>query len=419
MARKSTGSIVVKMTRRGLSYGIRFQALGARRYVHVGYASDGVTRTDAERELAYVLEQVRRGEWRASSALSTAQAREMPTFHEWASEWFEGKRVEGGHRGAGLSASSEANLHWQLSVHLLPSFASRRLDEITIEDVDNWRRAKVREKRLAAGSINRCISTLAAILDMAVEYEYIERNPAAGRRRKLSVQQRRGTYIDRASHIEALLDAATELDQMGRSTPYRRALIATLIFAGPRIDEALSIRWRDLDLGGSTLHIHGTKTNSANRVVRLVPILRDELAAFAAGRGGRGAPGDLIFGTPSGRKHSPSNVRTRVLRQAVEVANEKLASAGEMQTLDVALTPQSLRRTFASILYALGEAPPYVMAQMGHRTADLALRVYAQEMERRDGEQERLKTLVQGRIWAPTGTSDESSDFGATDDLAA
>jgi hypothetical protein len=64
-----------------------------------------------------------------------------------------------------------------------------------------------------------------------------------------------------------------------------------------------------------------------------------------------------------------------------------------------------MRRTFASLLYALGEAPPYVMAQMGHTSPNLALSIYAKTMDRRDGEPERLRALVQGEAWAPAGTS--------------
>jgi len=37
-----------------------------------------------------------------------------------------------------------------------------------------------------------------------------------------------------------------------------------------------------------------------------------------------------------------------------------------------------------------------VMQQMGHTTASLTLALYARTMERRDGEPERLKALVEG-----------------------
>ena len=60
-------------------------------------------------------------------------------------------------------------------------------------------------------------------------------------------------------------------------------------------------------------------------------------------------------------------------------ANVSLA-ARDLPPLPAGLTPHSLRRTFASVLYALGEPPPVVMAEMGHTSPGLALKVYAQAM---------------------------------------
>ncbi len=416
MARKSTGSIVEKQTRRGLSYGIRFRALGTRQYVHVGYADDGVGRPDAERELVYALEQVRRGDWRAPAA-AAAPERTVPTFHEAATDWLGAKRIDGGHRGLGLSTSAEASLCWQLEVHLLPTFAHRRLDEIGVEDVDRWRRAKGREGRIAPGSINKCLRTLAAILETAVEYGLISSNPANGRRRRLPVGTPHRTSLARASHIEALLTAASELDLEGRAAPYRRPLLATLVFAGLRIDECLRLRWHDVDLGRGVLQVRGTKTAAAARGVQILPALRDELGSWAAAAGDR-RDDALVFGTRTGAKHSPSNVRRRVLAPAVARANERLA-ANSKSELPRGLTPHSLRRTFASLLYALGEPPPFVMAQMGHRDPGLALAIYAKEMERRDGEPQRLRELVEGSDWAPTGTSKPIVESGAPEAIGA
>jgi hypothetical protein len=83
------------------------------------------------------------------------------------------------------------------------------------------------------------------------------------------------------------------------------------------------------------------------------------------------------------------------------------------------LTPHSLRRTFASLLFAVGETPPYVMRQMGNTSANLTLSIYARTMDRRDGEPERLRALVHGEEWAqqpapaserhPIGTREHSA----------
>jgi len=62
------------------------------------------------------------------------------------------------------------------------------------------------------------------------------------------------------------------------------------------------------------------------------------------------------------------------------------------------ITPHALRRTFASLLFAIGESPPYVINQLGHATSALTLEIYARQMNQRDGEPARLRDLVEGRL---------------------
>jgi hypothetical protein len=99
-----------------------------------------------------------------------------------------------------------------LSRHLLPFFARKRLDAITVEHVDRYRRAKVAEGKIGATSINKTLATLSAILEAAVGYELVSRNVAKGKRRRLSSVKPRRTYIDRADHLVALLDGASRVD---------------------------------------------------------------------------------------------------------------------------------------------------------------------------------------------------------------
>jgi len=329
------------------------------------------------------------------------ESRSVPTFQEFASRWFEGHVLEGGRAGEGLAPKSREDLEWRLTRHLLPAFAERRLDEITVEDVDWYRAAKVRDAKLMRSSINKTLSTLSTILEVAVEYDLIDRNPAQGRRRRLRSPAPRRSWLDRADHIAALLDGARELDDKARAQRgQRRALLATLTFAGLRMGEALALCWRDVDLERGTIVVRAAKTDAGIRNVNVLPVLRDELVHFRARR----APSvdTLVFATASGRPLGPSNVRRRILAKAMERANVELdRTKGE--PLPKHLTPHSLRRTFASLLFALGEAPPYVMAQMGHTSANLTLSIYARQMDRRDGESDRLRALVEGRDWAHAG----------------
>ena len=204
------------------------------------------------------------------------------------------------------------------------------------------------------------------------------------------------THLDRPAEIAALLDAAGELDGKGQLRHgHGRALLAVLVFAGLRIDEALSLRWRDLDLASGSLRVRASKTAVGERTVYLLPALRDELTELAARR--QGERDGLVFATATGGKESPSNVRRRLLAKAVEQANVRLAK-DELDPLPERLTPHSLRRTFASILVALRENPTYVMGQLGHEKAEFTLAVYSRQMARRDGETERLRALVEGTL---------------------
>jgi len=80
---------------------------------------------------------------------------------------------------------------------------------------------------------------------------------------------------------------------------------------------------------------------------------------------------------------------------AVGLANKRLEGEG-LPPLPGQITPHSLRRTFCSLLYALGEDPGVVMDEMGHTDPELALRVYRQAMRRDDGEKAKLRALVEG-----------------------
>ncbi len=73
------------------------------------------------------------------------------------------------------------------------------------------------------------------------------------------------------------------------------------------------------------------------------------------------------------------------------------------------LTPHSLRRTFCSLLYALGEDPGTVMDEMGHTDPALALRVYRQAMRRGEHEKIELRELVEGDEMANSGQRDENA----------
>ena len=239
MPRPATGGVLERRRKGGTTFVLRFRAYDQRQFVTVGCSADGWTRERAELELQNVLADVRRGIWRAPVPTPEPVAPTDPTFHEFASEWFAAKRRT-------LRPSTALDYEWRLTHHLLPFFAGHRLSTVTVAEVDRYRERKVREGTIGAESINKTIGLLGQVLDVADERGLIGRNPVRvnPRNRKLTAPKPKRTWIDGADQLAALLDGAAVLDASARRRAgQRRALIATLAFAGLRIGELLALTW--------------------------------------------------------------------------------------------------------------------------------------------------------------------------------
>jgi integrase len=78
------------------------------------------------------------------------------------------------------------------------------------------------------------------------------------------------------------------------------------------------------------------------------------------------------------------SVRLRILRPVLARAAGMLEECGQA-SLSPGIGPHSLRQTFASLLFAVGEDPMSVMRQFGHTDPALTLRAYVHSMSRDAG----------------------------------
>lgn len=414
MAVKSEGQVLERTWKRGRGYALRFRVGGRREYLTLGFERDGWTRARAEEALADILAEVRLGIWvrpkkQSAAARERDEDSEAPIFGPFA------RRLVASRKGQ-VSESQHDYEQWGL-MHLLPFFGEWPLIEIDIQAVDAYRQHKVSEgearqraiergkplrdqrnrvlKPLAPSSVNKSIDVLQWVLSVALEYRHIAENPAVGRRRRLKEPPRPPVHLDTAEQIEALLDAAEELDRdLALKLSERRAIVATSVLAGPRAIELGHMLWRDVDLANGRLFVGRSKTRAGLREIRMLPILRDILAAHKASAYRTGVD-DLVFPTGTGGRRDKDNLRTRVLAQVFERASELLERRGRVP-LPKGLTPHKLRHTFASVLIACGEDPISVMRQIGHTDPAFTLRVYSHLMSREPGERAKLKALVNG-----------------------
>lgn len=393
MPRPTTGQVITTGQGDDLRFAVRFRAYGQRRYVTLGRAGDGWTRAKAERELRGILADVERGIWQPArpEAPAVPEMREMPSFHVFASEWFEARKGEWSERGA-------ASYRALLASHLLPFFADFPLDAIRAADVDRYTERKLAEGSIGPTTINKTVTLLGQILARAEDYELIASNAVRrnAKARRLKSSPMRRPWLDRAEHIAALLDAAGAMDagapENKRHIP-RRAWLSTLVFSGLRPSEALRLRWRDVDFAGGRLHVPRGKTQAAHRDVPMLTPLHRELAGL---RPLDADPDALVFATPTGNALSERNLRGRIFDAAVERANAQLVEAGYVP-LPEGLSPYGLRHTYVSLLGALGLDLATIGRQAGHASPSTTMRVYLHAMALDEGARERLLALVEGR----------------------
>lgn len=375
---RPTGQIVERQGKHGLTFGIRYRVNGTRYYE----TTSATARTEAEQEIAATLRDVRRGTWRPPKPTPVIEvAREELTFHVAASEWVAERKDE-------LEPRSVEALEWALS-HVLGHLAEYPPSTITVTMVDSYKRAKLHEGRLSKRSINRTIAVLAQVLDDVLEDG--APNPARGKKRRLKAGKPERIWLE-LDELRSLLVAASD----------HRALLATMAMAGLRVSEACNLRWRDVDLASGRVHVAQSKTDAGRRTVELSPDLLDELKMHRA-RSRWQEPEELVFPTRNGTRRDRHNVRSRVLLPVLGRAN-KAREQAELRPI-AHVTNHTLRRTFASLLYAAGASPAYVMGQMGHESAALALEVYAKMMARQSDTGAAMDELVRGPEWAQTGTN--------------
>jgi len=294
-----------------------------------------------------------------------------------------------------------------------------------------------RRRGLSNDSINKVVRAIRGVLKDAVRRGLIDRNAADDRdllvrasapsRSYLEVAQlavlleaaelleteSRGLTWDHVREIHASTGSATALARefgvsetlirkvrrgelwtgepgRARNDIPRRAIIATLALAGPRVSELCLFDGGSVDLAKGAIRFPRVKTDASQRVVPAVPALRELLIDHRAEY--MYLPQEPLFATRSGRRNTPDNIRNHILAPAHARANELLRARGLPEISH--LTPHTLRRTFASILAECGVPPRRAMYLLGHTDSSFTMRVYQQVLDMGGGAVELLEEVL-------------------------
>lgn len=334
--------------------GERFEVYGRRngKQVYVGTYDSKREAESAERRHVVTQEQIEAGEL-------PPQVDIKRTFGVAVKLWLKALD-EGGSR------SHEA-YEQRTALYLTPALEHVPLVSIRRADVVTWRDDL--GQRVAAATVNSVMGTLSAAFAWFVGRDWIEHNPCHGVKR-LKLDGKVFPWIESTEAITRLL-VACKLDHL-------RNLVAVLVGTGMRLDEALHLRWDDIDLEHRLITVHRgrrgklpTGTTKSGKV-RRVPIFDSVLPVLRAMKLARGTS-PLLW--PGGDRRVRHKIEPRALSQAA--VRKPFKAAVRAAGLPPELRLHDLRHTFAS-LYLIDGGDIFKLSRiLGHNSVAITERCYA------------------------------------------
>ena len=217
-----------------------------------------------------------------------------------------------------LRAGSARYYGIQLRCHLLPAFGATRLCDITRVKIQAFLRDK-RNSGLSGSSVHGMRTALSKVLQAAVDWNFLEQNPARGIR-----------IGDRGPKTERLYLNSSEVLRLLAVLPEPcHTIVLVAVLTGMRIGEILALRWKYLDLLRGSIQIRETvsegrfgspKTRSSRRDIPMSDRVRKAFEVQRAQSRQTGAE-DLVFATRKQTPLNPKNLLRRVLRPTCEALN--------------------------------------------------------------------------------------------------
>lgn len=305
------------------------------------------------------------------------QERTGITFADIAEEWFQRGSFE-----RDWSASTQADYRSVLDAHLLPEYASKRIEAITTAQIERWRDRLAEDEARGRRTVNKIVTELHAIFQHAVEHHGLIANPAAKvKRLRESYDAARFDFYS-PEEIEQLVSAAatgthrsagrpavSNTERAIRAAEDRQdaAIYLTAALTGLRRGELLALRWEDVDFEQSSIRVfEGYSANQAgkpksrkSRTLPMVDKVADTLKALKT-RGVHTDKSDLVFVSRDGGHLDGSALRRRY-KAALDAAGLRR------------LRFHDLRHTFGSLAINVASIVQ-VQAWMGHADIQTTMR---------------------------------------------
>lgn len=235
-----------------------------------------------------------------------------------------------------LSTRSQADAKAMFLKLILPRWAGRKVREITFDDCEELHRFVSRKRPTKA---NRLHSLMRRVFNLAIQWGWIEINPARGIER--NPEEKRERYLTSAE-ISRLLGALEAHHERSSCDA-----ITLMLYTGCRRGEALNATWDQFDeqLGIWTKPASATKQRKLHRVPLSGSARRLLLARKTA------TESNFVFPSRTGK------ALTDIKRTWTAVSSDAGLSGVRLH---------DLRHTFASLAVSAGHSLPLIGAMLGH-----------------------------------------------------
>jgi len=225
-----------------------------------------------------------------------------------------------------------------LRVNLVPYFGEGYLSDVTAHAVEIYKTERL--ENVTPATVNRELACLRHLLNKAVEWGYLNVNPA-GRVKLLKEPPGRMRYLE-TGEIRALLKECPQ---------YLRNIVVIALNAGLRKSEIFNLKWDDVDLEAKTIIVRNSKNNEH----RIIPINANVYAILRSIR----RRGEYILSKRNGEPYRDIKNGFKATVRRAGIKNFRF---------------HDLRHTFASHLAMNGWNLQTIQRLMGHRTIKMTMR---------------------------------------------
>ena len=281
-------------------------------------------------------------------------------------------------------------------------FGKMKIKKVTYSSIVLFLKNLAMDKGLSFGTIRNIKVVLSMVLDIAVKDDVIRANPCRGTLKELQREYGKNVKDVRALTLKEQRVFESYLAKPGRDHKFYPIFI-TMLWTGMRVGEVLGLRWEDIDFenneininhillyydlgkgSGSAYKIDPPKTRNSNRIIPMLPIVREALLEEKRYQEAFGIKCEtevdgytnFIFLNSKGHVWSHKKLNNRLTLICKAINDELKGNSDPELKVFPHVHNHMLRHTFATRMREAGADMKATSEMMGHEGIMITLTTY-------------------------------------------